>query len=117
MRRAGFPVPAGVLVFAGLISGSAVAAPPPTAPADAIVAPGFSADPVPVLPQPRRDAPLDPVTVQLIVARLVQLHALGTPAEAQDPAKLADAVRAVQSGMGIKVTGLLDRRTIALLAL
>jgi hypothetical protein len=111
MRGAGF------FVLIGLVAANALAAPPPPAPVDAEIVPGFSADPVPVLPQPRHDAPLDPVTVQLIVARLVRLHALDRPADAQDPAKLADAVRAVQAGMGIKATGLLDRHTIALLAL
>ena len=98
---------------------------PPTVAADAgigdtptPVQPGFDANLPPVeLPQPKKDRPLDPVIAQLIVARLVQLHLLATPAEARDPIKLGDAIRGFQSSIGSKPTGLLDRKTIALMAL
>ena len=87
------------------------------------VKPGFDADLPPVdlppvdLPQRKKDTPLDPVVVRLIVARLVQLHLLATPAEAWDPIKLGEAICGFQSSIGSKPTGLLDRKTIALMAL
>ncbi|GEM_PF-1930549 len=82
------------------------------------VKPGFDANLPPVdLPQPKKDTPLDPAIAQLIVARLVQLHLLATSAEAQDPIKLGEAIRGFQSSIGSKPTGLLDRKTIALMAL
>ncbi len=82
------------------------------------VQPGFDANLPPVdLPQPKKDAPLDPVVAQLIVARLVQLHLLANGADAQDPIKVGDAIRGFQSSIGSKPTGVLDRKTIALMAL
>jgi hypothetical protein len=82
-------------------------------------APGFdtAAPAPPAFAQPRHDAPLDPVIAQLVVARLVQLRLLGSADEAQDAAKAADAVKGFQAGVGLKPTGLLDRKTIAMLAL
>lgn len=83
-------------------------------------APGFAAldtGPAPAFVQPRHDAPLDPPVAALVVARLVQLHLLDTPADAQDAARAAEAVRAFQTSVGLKPTGLLDRKTLALMAL
>ena len=80
--------------------------------------PGFDPDSPPTaFAQPRRDAPLDPVVAQLIVTRLIALHLLSGAHDAQDPAKAAAAVRNFQAGIGIKPTGVLDRKTIALMAL
>jgi len=104
------------------------AAPPPSEPAAAVAAPvtdaptpvqpGFDANLPPVtLPQPKKDKPLDPVVAQLIVVRLVALHLLASTADAQDPVKVGDAIRGFQSGIGSKPTGVLDRKTIALMAL
>ena len=99
----------------------AAAAPPPDGVATdgpTQLQPGFDVNAPPVaLPQPRKDKPLDPAVAQLIVARLVELHLLASPADAQDPVKLGDAIRGFQSGIGSKPTGLLDRKTIALMAL
>jgi hypothetical protein len=81
-------------------------------------APGFDTNaPSLDLPQPKRDAPLDPAIAELIVARLVELHLLTDAAQARDPVKLGEAIRGFQSGIGVKPTGLLDRKTIALMAL
>ncbi len=67
--------------------------------------------------QPRRDTPLDAAVAQLVVNRLLQLRLLDNAADAQDPAKAAAAIRGFQSSVGLKPTGLLDRRTLALFAL
>ncbi|WP_420382350.1 hypothetical protein [Novosphingobium sp.] len=89
------------------------AAPPTDAPA-----PGFDAGLPPIaLPQPRKDAPLDPMVAQAIVARLVSLHLLVSVSDAADPAKLAEAIKGFQASIGSKPTGLLDRKTVSLMAL
>jgi hypothetical protein len=90
-----------------------VAAAPPDA------APGFDTGgtSMPAFAQPRRDAPLDPTLARLVVNRLVQLHLLDNAADAQDPAKAADAIRGFQIGVGLKSTGVLDRKTLAFFAL
>ncbi len=87
-------------------------------PGDAPVQPGFDTSLPPItLPQPKKDKPLEPYVAQLIVARLVSLHLLETTADAQDPAKLSEAIKGFQSSIGAKPTGLLDRKTISLMAL
>jgi hypothetical protein len=82
-------------------------------------APGFSdsAPPAPVFARPKHDAPLDPTIAQQVIARLVQLHLLDSAADAQDARKAADAVRGFQASAGLKPTGVLDRKTLALMAL
>lgn len=84
-------------------------------------APGFAATldtgPAPAFAQPRHDAPLDPAIAALVVARLVGLHLLDNAAEAQDAVRAAAAIRGFQAGVGLKPTGVLDRKTLALLAL
>ena len=64
---------------------------------------------------PPGSAALDGATVQRVVARLVDLHLLGTPADAQDASLLANAIRSFQSGAGIAASGTLDRDTLGLL--
>jgi len=108
--------------FLPLVLVLTVAAAPPSDPAPndmpTPVQPGFDANLPPVsLPQPKKDKPLNPVVAQLIVVRLVALHLLASPTDAQDPVKLGDAIKGFQSGIGSKPTGLLDRKTIALMAL
>jgi len=90
----------------------AVAAPPDAAP-------GFSdsGPPAPVFARPKHDAALDPAIAQLVVARLVQLHLLDSAADALDAVKAAGAIKGFQTGVGLKPTGVLDRKTLALLAL
>jgi len=118
----------GAVLATLLIAQPLLAAPPEPAPSiDADLgpadgagpaAPGFDADTAPpAFVQPKRDTPLDPVIAQLIVARLVQLHLLANAAEAQDPAKAADAIKGFQAGVGLKPTGVLDQVTIANFAL
>jgi hypothetical protein len=84
-------------------------------------APGFAATldtgPAPAFAQPRHDAPLDPAIAALVVARLVGLHLLDTAAEAQDAARAAAAIRGFQASIGAKQTGVLDRKTLALMGL
>lgn len=82
-------------------------------------APGFDTRgaPGPAFAQPRRDAPLDPIVAQLVVNRLVQLHLLDNAADAQDPGKAALAISGFQAGVGLKPTGVLDRKTLAFFAL
>jgi len=89
------------------------AAPPPVA------APGFgdSAGPAPAFVQPRHDTPLDPVVAAQVVARLVQLHLLDRAEDALDPARAAAAIRGFQAGVGLRATGVLDRKTLAFMAL
>jgi hypothetical protein len=70
-----------------------------------------------VLPQPKKEAPIAPETAQLVVQRLVELHLLDDAASAADPAKLTAAIRGFQSGIGRKPTGVLDHKTLALMAL
>lgn len=84
-----------------------------------VPAPGFDtgSDAPPAFVLPKHDGPLDPTIVRLVVARLVQLHLLDNPAEAQDVAKATEAIRGFQSGVGLKPTGVLDRRTLAFFAL
>jgi peptidoglycan hydrolase-like protein with peptidoglycan-binding domain len=72
---------------------------------------------VAVFARPKHDAPLDPAIAQLVVARLIQLHLLDSPAEAVDPAKTAEAIKGFQAGVGLRQTGVLDRKTLAMLAL
>lgn len=80
-------------------------------------APGFADPAPPQFHQPPRDPPIDGDTAQAIVIRLVELHALASVGDAGDPAKLADAVRAYQAAAGLKVTGLIDKLTLAALGL
>jgi len=84
-------------------------------------APGFDqaldTGPAPAFAQPKRDAPLDPAIAALVVSRLVALHLLDSAADAQDAGKAADAVRGFQAGVGLKPTGVLDRKTLAMMAL
>ena len=61
---------------------------------------------------PPGSAALDAASVQRVIARLVALHVLGTPMDAQDPALLAAAIRSFQSSIGIASTGALDRDTL-----
>lgn len=68
---------------------------------------------VPVLPS--AIGPIDTLITLRIVARLVQLHLLATPADAMDPAVAGEAIKAFQNGVGIPPTGVLDRDTIGLL--
>lgn len=81
--------------------------------------PGFDLDasPTTAFVQGKHDTPIDPVTAQQVVARLLQLHLLDSADEARDAAKAADAVKEFQAGVGLKPTGVLDRKTLALLAL
>ena len=85
------------------------------------VAPGFASaidtGPAPAFAQPAHDAPLDPAIAALVVDRLVALHLLDNPAEAQDAGKAAQAIRGFQAGVGLKPTGVLDRKTLAFFAL
>lgn len=104
---------AGVLL-ATMLAG---AAPPPIDGDNPVASPGFDTGPAPVFAQPRHDPPLDPVIAQLVVERLIRLRLLDTSADAQDAAKTAAAIRGFQSGLGLKPTGVLDRKTLALLAL
>ena len=67
--------------------------------------------------QPRHDPPLDPTFAALVVARLIGLHLLDTATDAQDAGRATAAIKGFQAGVGLKPTGLLDRRTLALLAL
>jgi hypothetical protein len=78
--------------------------------------PGLDAN-VPVLPQPRKDKPIDPATTRLVIDRLVELHLLDDAAAASDPAKLTAAIKGFQSGIGRKANGVLDHKTLALMAL
>lgn len=55
---------------------------------------------------------LDSATVQRIVERLVGLHFLANPADAQDPETLIDAIRAFQLSVGISPSGTFDRDTV-----
>lgn len=65
---------------------------------------------------PAGSGAVDSTTAQRMVERLVELHLLGSPAEAQDPALFAEAIKAFQARSGIAATGFLDRDTIGLLA-
>jgi len=84
-------------------------------------APGFAAaldtGPAPAFVQPRHDPPLDPAIASLVVARLVGLHLLDSAADAQDAGRAAAAIRGFQAGIGVKSTGVLDRKTPALMGL
>ena len=81
-------------------------------------APGFAGDPAPpAFRQPPRDPPISLDTAQAVVIRLIELHALANAADAADPAKLADALRSYQAAAGLKVTGQLDKLTLAALGL
>jgi hypothetical protein len=108
------------IAAAALLGGAA----PPDPPVDADLprpAPGFGqaldTGPAPAFAQPKRDAPLDPAIAALVVARLVALHLLDSAADAQDAGKAADAVSGFQAGVGLKPTGVLDRKTLAMMAL
>lgn len=57
-------------------------------------------------------ANVDSATMRRIAERLVMLNLLARADDAQDPALLAEALRAFQSASGIAPTGTLDRDTI-----
>jgi hypothetical protein len=104
-------------LFAALLGGA-------TPPVDSDLpkpAPGFSESldtgPAPAFAQPKHDAPLDPAIAALVVDRLVQLHLLDSVADARDAVKAAEAIKGFQVGVGLKATGVLDRKTLALMAL
>jgi hypothetical protein len=82
-------------------------------------APGFDPPPdhQPAFARPAREASLDPVVAAQVVARLVALHLLDTPADADDPVKARAAIAGFQSGLGLRPTGVLDRRTLAFFGL
>jgi hypothetical protein len=84
-------------------------------------APGFDSaldtGPAPAFAQPKHDQPLEPAIAALVVERLVALHLLDKTADAQDATKAAEAIRGFQAGVGLKVTGVLDRKTLAFFAL
>lgn len=84
-------------------------------------APGFAAaldtGPAPAFAQPRHDPPLDPAIAALVVARLVGLHLFDNAAEATDPVHAASAIKGFQASIGAKQTGVLDRKTLALMGL
>ena len=84
-------------------------------------APGFNSaqdtGPAPAFARPKREAALDPAIAALVVDRLVALHLLDKPADAQDAAKAAEAIKGFQSGLGLKPTGVLDHKTLAFFAL
>lgn len=84
-------------------------------------APGFETTmdtgPAPAFAQPKHDTPLDPAIAALVVERLVALHLLDKAADAQDAGKSAEAIRGFQAGVGLKATGVLDRKTLAMMAL
>ena len=84
-------------------------------------APGFDSaldtGPAPAFARPKHDAPLDAAIAALVVERLVALHLLDTPADAQNPARAAEAIRGFQSGLGLKPTGVLDHKALAFFAL
>ena len=85
------------------------------APSD--IASGFATDLPPAFAQPKHAAPLDPTITELVVARLVQLHLLDRASDAQDATKAAMAIKGFQAGVGLKPTGVLDRKTLAMFAL
>jgi len=84
-------------------------------------APGFETTmdtgPAPAFAQPKHDAPLDPAIAALVVERLLALHLLDKAADAQDAGKATEAIRGFQAGVGLKATGVLDRKTLAFFAL
>lgn len=104
-----------------LCAGPALGAMPPVDADLPTPAPGFAAaldtGPAPAFVQPKRDTPLEPAIAALVVARLMGLRLLDSTADAQDPGRAAAAIRGFQTGIGVKPTGVLDRKTLALMGL
>ena len=84
-----------------------------------VLAPGFDPPPdhLPAFARPAHAAPLDPVIAAQVVARLIALHLLDSAADADNPARARAAIAGFQSGLGLKPTGVLDKRTLAFFAL
>ncbi len=60
---------------------------------------------------------LDSATAQRAIDRLVALHFLASPADAQNPEALGKAIRDFQASIGISPSGTMDRDTVGRLTL